>query len=59
MSRYATSSLPFKGKGTLEAEQRVRVGMGAAPQPHPLPSLLLRFKCALAPYGQVVSLVPS
>jgi hypothetical protein len=30
--------LPFKGKGTLEAEQRARVGMGPAtiiPHPHP------------------------
>ena len=25
---YKIGSLPFKGKGTLEAEQRVRVGMG-------------------------------
>ena len=34
---YKTSSLPFKGKGTLEAEQRVRVGMGRYCRYYPIP----------------------
>ena len=53
MSRYFKYFLPFKGMG------RVRVGMGATAGPHPHPNLLLRFKCALAPYGQGVSLAMS
>jgi hypothetical protein len=32
-------SLPFTGKGTLEAEQRARVGMGCERRPHPHPRL--------------------
>ena len=39
------NSLPFKGKGTLEAEQRARVGMGLARcHPTPIPTFPLKGK---------------
>ncbi len=39
-------SLPFKGKGTLEAEQRARVGMGQRKRfdPTPIPTFPLKGK---------------
>ena len=42
-------SLHFRGKGTLEAEQRVRVGVGSFP--HPPPSCPLATPSALKGEG--------